>query len=65
VIGIGSGPFCDGQVLVTQDILGCFTDFTPKFVKKYADTGNSALAAVRRFRADVSKGKFPGRKNYF
>jgi 3-methyl-2-oxobutanoate hydroxymethyltransferase len=51
-IGIGSGPDCDGQILVTYDMIGLYPN-PPKFVKKYADVGSDILRAVRRFVADI------------
>jgi len=65
VIGIGAGPYCDGQVLVTQDLLGFFEDFSPKFVKKYESLGARVKIAVKRFAGDVRKSRFPGKKNYY
>jgi 3-methyl-2-oxobutanoate hydroxymethyltransferase len=58
-IGCGSGPHCDAQVLVTYDLLGWFGDFTPSFVKRYAELGDAAVAAMSRFTADVRAGRFP------
>lgn len=58
-IGIGAGPHCDGQVLVFHDLLG-FNPTTPKFVRRYADLGAEATAAVAAFAADVRAGSFPG-----
>ena len=58
-IGIGAGPDCDGQVLVTHDILGLFDDYTPKFVKRYASLNESILDAVSAFKRDVVSGDFP------
>jgi 3-methyl-2-oxobutanoate hydroxymethyltransferase len=58
-IGIGAGPYCDGQVLVLYDLLGLFTEFTPKFVRRYADLRTQALEAVRRYKEEVELGKFP------
>ncbi len=58
-IGIGAGPHCDGQVLVLYDLLGLFTEFTPKFVRRYADLRTQALEAVRRYKEEVELGKFP------
>ncbi|MBI4355853.1 MAG: 3-methyl-2-oxobutanoate hydroxymethyltransferase [Candidatus Omnitrophica bacterium] len=59
-IGIGAGRYCDGQVLVTYDLLGLFQAFTPKFVKRYADLSGTITEAVSRFKQDVEQGKFPG-----
>ena len=61
VIGCGSGPACDAQVLVTYDVLGLFPDFTPPFVKQYARLGDAAKIALAAFDADVRTGKFPGK----
>ena len=58
-IGIGAGPYCDGQVLVLHDLLGLFTRFHPKFVRRYADLTAIAGDAFRRFKSDVLTGKFP------
>jgi len=65
VIGIGAGPFCDGQVLVTYDMLGFFEDFTPKFVKKYDNIAGRIKKAVKSFARDVKGKKFPGTKYSF
>jgi len=58
-IGIGAGPHCDGQVLVVYDLLGLFDDFVPKFVKPYAHLKTDALQALRCYKEDVERGKFP------
>ena len=58
-IGIGAGTGCDGQVLVYQDMLGMFTDFKPKFVKVFADTGNYMKAAFETYSREVKDGSFP------
>ena len=58
-IGIGAGSGCDGQVLVFHDVLGLFDQFTPKFVKRYADIRPLILAALRTFREEVENGAFP------
>jgi 3-methyl-2-oxobutanoate hydroxymethyltransferase len=59
-IGIGAGIGCDGQVLVTYDLLGLFDRFTPKFVKKYADLHGEMSKAFRSFKAEVEACAFPG-----
>jgi 3-methyl-2-oxobutanoate hydroxymethyltransferase len=57
-IGIGAGPACDGQVLVFHDLLG-FNATVPKFVRRYAELGDLATAAVAAYAADVRSGAFP------
>ncbi|MDO8282963.1 MAG: 3-methyl-2-oxobutanoate hydroxymethyltransferase [Thermodesulfovibrionia bacterium] len=64
-IGIGAGPYCDGQVLVLHDVIGLFERFTPKFVKRYANIKNDVLIAVKSFKTDVEKGSFPSDKESF
>jgi len=59
VIGIGSGPDCDGQVLVTHDILGLSGSATPPFARQYADLGQAITDAVKLFSEDVRTGRFP------
>ena len=58
-IGIGAGSFTDGQVLVTNDMLGLFDDFTPKFVKRYAEVGTIVREAVESYIDDVKTARFP------
>ena len=64
-IGIGGGPYCDGQVLVMHDVLGMFDRFVPKFIKKYANFKCDAIAAVRKYREEVENGIFPGSEHSF
>ncbi|MBC7740526.1 MAG: 3-methyl-2-oxobutanoate hydroxymethyltransferase, partial [Candidatus Saccharibacteria bacterium] len=64
-IGIGAGPQCDGQVLVVDDMLGMFTEFRPKFVKRYADLGQITDQAIAAYAADVRAGRFPGPEHGF
>jgi len=64
-IGIGAGAHCDGQVLVIHDMLGLFDDFTPKFVKRYADVKAIMADAVQSFITDVREQKFPGEEHSF
>jgi len=64
-IGIGASPACDGQILVTEDVLGLFGGFTPKFVKRYAELGEAAAEAVQRYAEDVRERRFPGPEHCF
>lgn len=64
-IGIGGGPHCDAQVLVTQDLLGMFDRFVPKFVKQYAQLNGQLVAALSQFYQDVSEGTFPDTEHSF
>ena len=64
-IGIGAGPQCDGQVLVIHDLLGLGGDWKPKFVKRYADLGTAARAAIGDYKRDVASGKFPGAEHCY
>ncbi|MBT6094065.1 MAG: 3-methyl-2-oxobutanoate hydroxymethyltransferase [Rhodospirillaceae bacterium] len=64
-IGIGASPACDGQILVTQDMIGTFADFTPKFVKKYADLGSAMTNAAKAYADDVRARRFPGLEHCF
>lgn len=64
-IGIGAGPWCDGQVLVMHDVLGMFERFVPKFVKRYANLKEEALKAVRLYKEEVEKGIFPSEEHSF
>ncbi|MBE7553900.1 MAG: 3-methyl-2-oxobutanoate hydroxymethyltransferase [Anaerolineales bacterium] len=58
-ISIGSGPACDGQALVTQDMLGLYKGIAPRFLKVYADLSETIVAALARFRQEVEIGAFP------
>jgi 3-methyl-2-oxobutanoate hydroxymethyltransferase len=58
-IGIGAGPFCDGQVLVFHDLLGIEDRITPKFVRRYASLKADAVEAMARFADDVRRRRFP------
>lgn len=64
-IGIGAGLGCDGQVLVVDDMLGMFTDFRPKFVRRYVELGQDAGAAIRAYAEDVHARRFPGPEHDF
>ncbi|NHJ20242.1 MAG: 3-methyl-2-oxobutanoate hydroxymethyltransferase [Candidatus Lokiarchaeota archaeon] len=58
-IGIGAGSYCDGQILVINDMLGLFTDFKPKFLKYFGDIGNSVKMAVNDYQNEVKSGLYP------
>ncbi|MCB0329913.1 MAG: 3-methyl-2-oxobutanoate hydroxymethyltransferase [Bdellovibrionales bacterium] len=60
-IGIGAGNDCDGQILVTHDLLGLQPDFSPKFVKRYREMGEEVMTAVREYASEVRSGEFPSR----
>ncbi|WP_422925395.1 3-methyl-2-oxobutanoate hydroxymethyltransferase [Singulisphaera sp. PoT] len=64
-IGIGAGPHCDGQVLVTPDLLGLFQGFRPKFVRRYADLGDAVRKAASQYVSDVASGAFPNEQESF
>jgi 3-methyl-2-oxobutanoate hydroxymethyltransferase len=64
-IGIGAGVGCDGQILVIDDMLGLFTDFRPKFVKRYANLGEDASKAIAGYAAEVRARAFPGPDHSF
>ncbi|MFX0008812.1 MAG: 3-methyl-2-oxobutanoate hydroxymethyltransferase [Candidatus Hermodarchaeota archaeon] len=58
-IGIGAGSYCDGQILVINDMLGLFTDFKPKFLKYFGDIGNSVKMAINNYKNEVKSGIYP------
>lgn len=64
-IGIGAGAGCDGQILVYQDMLGMFSDFTPKFVKKYAEIGEVMKEAFEKYIEETKNGSFPAEEHTF
>lgn len=64
-IGIGAGRKVDAQILVFHDLVGLNPDFTPKFLRRYAELGDEAVGAVKQFVSDVSIGAFPGEANVF
>jgi 3-methyl-2-oxobutanoate hydroxymethyltransferase len=64
-IGIGAGAGCDGQILVTHDMLGLFDDFKPRFVKQYADLGREVLRAAEAYCREVRDGSFPATEHSF
>jgi len=64
-LGIGAGPHCDGQVLVSNDMLGLFTWFTPKHVKRYANLSEEMRKAFAAYKSEVESGEFPGVEQTF
>ncbi len=62
-IGIGAGPRCDGQVLVSHDLLGLFDRFTPKFVKKYSELHSEVQRAFEEYKEDIETRQFPAREH--
>ena len=64
-IGIGAGIYCDGQVLVTHDLLGLFDRYHPKFVKQYANLKKIILESVGQYKKEVEEGRFPDRDHSF
>jgi 3-methyl-2-oxobutanoate hydroxymethyltransferase len=64
-IGIGAGPYCDGQVQVFHDLLGLFQDFVPRHARRYADLGSQITEAVRAYASEVREGTFPTEKESF
>lgn len=64
-IGIGASPDCDGQILVVDDMLGLFTAFKPKFVKRYATLGEDGEAAIEAYAAEVRARAFPAAEHTF
>ena len=65
VIGIGAGKYCDGQVLVLNDMVGLFDRFVPKFVKQYIKLSQPILEGVKKYKDEVEKGIFPGAEHSF
>ncbi len=64
-IGIGASAACDGQILVVDDVLGLFTEFRPKFVRRYAELASQIGPAVSEYAADVRAGRFPGPEHVY
>ena len=64
-IGIGAGAQCDGQVLVYQDMLGMFSDLTPKFVRRFAEVGDVMKGAFKEYIDSVKDGSFPAKEHSY
>lgn len=64
-ISIGAGTFCDGQVLVTNDMIGLFDKFVPKFVKQYVKLSSLLSVAFTKYKEEVESGKFPAPEHTF
>jgi 3-methyl-2-oxobutanoate hydroxymethyltransferase len=64
-IGIGASPICDGQILVTDDVLGLFTQFKPRFVRRYAELAPLIAKAAGEYAQDVRARRFPGPEHCF
>ena len=64
-IGIGAGPYCNGQIQVFHDLMGLFSDFQPKHTKKYADLSEIIKESISRYSMEVKEGAFPTIKNSF
>lgn len=64
-IGIGAGAGCDGQILVYQDMLGMYSDFTPKFVKRYAEIGTAMKEAFKAYIEEIEQGAFPAEEHSY
>lgn len=64
-VGIGASPDCDGQILVTDDLIGMFTEFRPKFVKRYAEMGTDLAQVAARYAEDVRNRRFPEPEHCF
>ena len=64
-IGIGAGPHCDGQVLVSNDMLGMYEELSPKFVKRYGNCNDDIRKAVTQYVKEVKAGEFPGEEHSF
>jgi 3-methyl-2-oxobutanoate hydroxymethyltransferase len=64
-VGIGGGQYCDGQVLVTHDLLGLYDRFLPKFARRYVNLSTEILSAFTTYRDDIRSGKFPAKEHSF
>ncbi len=65
ILGIGAGPYTDGQLLIIDDVVGMFKAFPIKFVKKYIDFGKEAVRAFEHYTIDVQTGRFPEKKHCY
>ena len=65
VLGIGAGPYCNGQLLIVSDMLGIFEIFAPKFVKKYANVAEQMRQAFQKYAQEVREGKFPAQEHCY
>jgi 3-methyl-2-oxobutanoate hydroxymethyltransferase len=65
VIGIGAGPYTDGQVLVMHDVLGINKDFNPRFLRRYADLNTVISEAIKNYIHDIKSGSFPNQKESY
>ncbi|MDD3652698.1 MAG: 3-methyl-2-oxobutanoate hydroxymethyltransferase [Desulfotomaculaceae bacterium] len=65
IIGIGAGPYCDGQVLVLHDILGLYPRFIPRFVKQYANLHDQIAVALKKYKEEVEARSFPAEEHCF
>ncbi|NLE44255.1 MAG: 3-methyl-2-oxobutanoate hydroxymethyltransferase [Chloroflexi bacterium] len=65
IIGLGSGPAADGQLLIYHDMFGLYPHFRPRMAKMYADAGKIILDGIRQYRAEVTDGEFPQPENWF
>jgi 3-methyl-2-oxobutanoate hydroxymethyltransferase len=64
-IGIGAGKDCDGQILVSYDLLGIDSGIHPKFVKRYAEVSDVMKKAFEKYKSDIEKGIFPGKEHSY
>jgi len=64
-IGVGAGPFCDGQAVLLSDLVGMYPVFTPKFVKRYANVGDEIVKAISEYVGEIKSGGFPGAEHCY